>query len=466
MDINNNYRRAFGFKDKFGYAFGDLANCLTFTLCSMYFLPFYKDIVGVNAALIGAFMMACKIFDAFTDVAMGEICDRSKPTKKGRFAPWMMRFAGPVCLAAFLMFAPWVKNWSMAGRIFWMIFTYILYGSICYTGVNIPYGSMASAISGSPKDRTELSNFRAVGSQIGGTVIGVVLPILACKEIEGVQKLQGDRIMWIVLVLGCLAFCLYLLCYFMCTERVKIKNKVEKFSFIKVFKTWFTSKSVLIIIIATIVCLTGTTYVDSMKHFVFVDIYNNPIAQSASNFTNFGITLVLSFLMLPLTLKFGRKALVVFGTIFIGGMFFLTCGLTLNNVNVWAYFSLYSIAFIGNAIFNLVCWAMVGDVIDDSEVQHKKREDGSIYGAYSFSRKMGQAIASGISGGLISLIGDKPSTGYSITAKTNLFTMATVVPGILFVATGLIFLFLYPLSKDKVNKNAEFLNKAREVEKK
>jgi len=464
MSINANYSRSFGMRDKFGYAFGDLANCLTFTLCSMFFLKFYQEVVGINPAIIGAFMMGCKFFDAFTDVFMGEICDRSKPTKKGRFAPWMLRFSGPVCLAAFLMFAPWVVNWSMPAKIFWMAFTYIFYGSICYTGVNIPYGSMASAVSSSPKDRTELSNFRAIGSTIGGTTIGVVLPMLAFDKISETKTvLNGTKVMWITVVLGVVAFALYLLCYYMTTERVKIKNKVEKFSMKTVFKTWVTSKAVLVVIIATIVCITATTYIDTMKTYVFVNVFNNKYAQSVSTFTNFFITLGLSAVMLPLTIKFGRKSLCVFGSFLFAGFYFLTCALTYNHVNVWAYYGLHSAAFVGNAIFNLVCWAMVGDIIDDAEIKNKRREDGSIYGAYSFSRKMGQAIASGISGLILSLVGVKGSdVVYTPALKSRLFTAATLVPAILFLATGLIFFFFYPLNKLRVNANAAFLKECHE----
>ena len=44
------------------------------------------------------------------------------------------------------------------------------------------------------------------------------------------------------------------------------------------------------------------------------------------------------------------------------------------------------------------CWALVTDVIDDMEVKSGNRDDGTIYGLYSFSRKSGQAIAGGLSG--------------------------------------------------------------------
>ena len=34
-------------------------------------------------------MMAARIVDAFTDITMGQIVDRCKPTKDGKFRPWL-----------------------------------------------------------------------------------------------------------------------------------------------------------------------------------------------------------------------------------------------------------------------------------------------------------------------------------------------------------------------------------------
>ena len=39
----------------------------------------------------------------------------------------------------------------MTVKLIYMFVTYILWGSIFYTSINIPYGSMASAISEEPK---------------------------------------------------------------------------------------------------------------------------------------------------------------------------------------------------------------------------------------------------------------------------------------------------------------------------
>ena len=151
MTDNNGKVRPFGIKDKLGYMFGDFGNDFTFLLSAMFLLKFYTDVMGVSAALVGLMMMAARFVDAITDVTMGQIVDRSRPGKKGKFAPWLRRMCGPVALASFLMYATWFKDMPMGFKIFWMFFTYLLWGSICYTGINIPYGSMASAISDSDR---------------------------------------------------------------------------------------------------------------------------------------------------------------------------------------------------------------------------------------------------------------------------------------------------------------------------
>ena len=139
--------RPFGMRDKLGYMFGDFGNDFTFMLSSSFMMVFYTDIMGVPSAIVGLLMMVARFVDAFTDVAMGQIVDRAKPTKDGRFRPWIKRMCGPVAIASFLIYQSEFAGMPMAFKVVWMFVTYLLWGSVFYTSINIPYGSMASAIS-------------------------------------------------------------------------------------------------------------------------------------------------------------------------------------------------------------------------------------------------------------------------------------------------------------------------------
>ena len=84
MNSKGNSTRPFGIADKLVYMFGDFGNDFTFLLSSAFLMKFYTDVMGVSAGVVGIMMMAARIADAFTDVTMGQICDRSRPTAKGK----------------------------------------------------------------------------------------------------------------------------------------------------------------------------------------------------------------------------------------------------------------------------------------------------------------------------------------------------------------------------------------------
>ena len=194
----------FGMRDKVGYMFGDFANDFTFILSSSFLMKFYTDVMGVSAGVVGMIMMIARFVDAFTDVTMGQIVDRSKPTKDGKFRPWLKRMCGPVAIASFLIFQSGLAGMSYGFKVAWLFVTYILWGSIFYTSVNIPYGSMASAVSADPKDRAELSTWRTIGStlaspfeQVLGMTIVVGVGCLVCAM--GVQK-GVERVVKVIMV--------------------------------------------------------------------------------------------------------------------------------------------------------------------------------------------------------------------------------------------------------------------------
>ena len=73
-------------RDKIGYAAGDFANDLTFCDCrAVYDEVLHRHPMVVSAAIVGTLMMVAKVVDAITDVAMGQVVDRSPYTAKGKF---------------------------------------------------------------------------------------------------------------------------------------------------------------------------------------------------------------------------------------------------------------------------------------------------------------------------------------------------------------------------------------------
>lgn len=458
--IEKNNVRPFGFKDKIGYMFGDFGNDFTFILSSSFMLKFYTDVMGIHAGVVGVLMMAARFVDAFTDVAMGQIVDRSKPTKDGKFKPWLRRMCGPVAISSFLVFQSGFANMPYLFKVVWMIVTYILWGSIFYTSINIPYGSMASAISADAKDRASLSTWRSIGSTLAGLVIGVGTTLFAYETVNGNTILSGNRMTIIAGVFSVMAVICYMLCFKLATERVEVPQNNTKFNFGDLMKSLVTNRSLIGIITAAILLLLVMLTMQGMNAYLFPNFYGNVAAQSVAALAGSLVMLVVCApLATKLSAKYGKKELAI-GSCLFGAVVYLICWV-LKPENPYTYVVFYMVANIGVGFFNMVIWAMITDVIDDAEVKNGVREDGTIYSVYSFARKIRQALSSGMIGALLSVIGYSAATAFNPEVVNGIFNMTCIIPAIGFVGIALVLMFLYPLSKNRVEANVLELKKRR-----
>lgn len=461
----NSKNKPFGMRDKLGYFFGDFGNDFTFILSSMFMMKFYTDIMGISAGIVGFLMMAARFVDAITDVTMGQIVDRSKPTKDGKFKPWIRRCCGPLGISAFLIYQSGLAGMPMGFKIGWMFVTYLLWGSIFYTSVNIPYGSMASAISGEASDRAQLSTFRSIGSTCAQLVIGVLTPMFAYVTAEnGATVLSGSRMTIIAGVFAVCGIICHLLCFNLTTERVHVPQNNNKLDVKAMFKSIFTNRALLGIIAAAIFLLLAMLGMSGMAPYIFPVYYNSSAAQSLSSLTGSVATLVVvAPIAAKLAAKFGKKELSVVSCL-LAALVWVVC-LIVRPENAMVYVAVYTIATVLIAFFNFVIWAMITDVIDDSEIRNGVREDGTIYAVYSFARKLGQALSSGMIGAFMGMIGytsavaSDPSAYPEVLSK--MFNVSCLIPivGLILVAAALI--FIYPLNKARVEANVAKLREKR-----
>ena len=456
--MSNNQVKPFGIKDKLGYMFGDFGNDFTFILSSSFLMKFYTDVMDVPGAAVGAIMMIARFVDAFTDVAMGRICDRSKYTKAGKFKPWILRMCGPVALMSFLMYQSSLSDLSQAAKIAYLFITYILWGSVFYTSVNIPYGSMASAISADPSDRQSLSTFRTMGGMLAGGIITAGVPMIAYDKINGNEVLNGGRFTLIAGIFSVCAIICYLLCYNLTTERVKSVSSAEAMqnnSVGQMLKNAVKNRALISISGASIFMLLAQLTMQSMANYVFPNFYNNAKAQTIATLMMGGGMLIAAFIAKPLARKFGKAEVSVASNLLAAAVCVVL--LIVRPQNVWVYVALQAVCWLGLGVFSMVCWALITDVIDYSEIKNGVREDGSVYALYSFARKLGQAASSGLSGALLSMIGYSKETQFDAGVVNGIYNISVIVPAIGFLVLALILWFWYPLHKKQVDENVAIL---------
>ena len=85
---------------------------------------------------------------------------------------------------------------------------------------------------------------------------------------------------------------------------------------------------------------------------------------------------------------------------------------------------------------------------------------------YSFARKMGQAVAAGVSGWLLTAIGYVPGAagGQTQAVLSGIFAVATLVPALGFVLLAAVLWWWYPLHKARVESNTALLHEKHEKE--
>ncbi len=465
-------KKPFGARDKWGYLLGDFGNDFTFVLSTMILTKFYTDVMGLSAAVIGTIMMLARFVDAVTDVSMGRICDRSRVTKQGKFKPWILRMCIPVTVASFLIYQSGLAGLSTGVKTAYLAVTYVLWGSFCYTAINIPYGSMASAISPKPGDRQSLSTYRSMGGMLAGAVIGILLPLVAFEKVtlaDGSIKetLIGSRVTVIAGVFSVLAVICYLLCYFLITERVVLENdgKTKTGSVGEMIKSALTNRALLSIIAASVVMLLAQLTMQNMASYIFPDYYNNATAQSASTLFMLTGMIIAAVVAKPLSQKYGKAEISVVSNLFAAIVMIMIW--FIRPQSVWVYCGLQFLCWLGLGIFSMVSWALITDVIDYSELRNGVREDGAIYAMYSFARKLGQALAAGLSGWLLTGIGyDSAAAAAGQTQPegvlSGIFDISTLVPALGFGLLALVLWFWYPLHKKQVDANVESLRRKHE----
>lgn len=456
--------KPFGWKDKIGYMFGDLGNDFSFIFASSYLLIFYTKVLGISGVVVGGLFLIARCLDAVTDISMGRIVDTLKPSKNGRFRSWIRRMCVPVALTSTIMYLYFARDWSYTGKMIYMVVTYLLWGSFFYTSINIPYGSMASVISAEPGERASLSMFRSIGGALAGLAIGIIAPLILYKtDAAGNQVVVPKNFTIIAIIFGILGVICYLLCYYLCTERVKTEaEKKARIGIFEMLGNLFTNRALLAVIGAALVLLLASLLSQGMNIYLFMDYFKNTKVLALVSFISVGGMLLLAPFTSNIAKKYGKKEAGSISALVASIAYFIMFIFRIKNVGL--FLVLMFIGFLGMGFFNLIVWAYITDVIDYQELRTNQREDGTVYALYSFARKLGQALAGGISGIALTMIGyisDAPAQTELV--GNRIYTVCTLIPAICYLAVFLIMFFGYPLTKNIVEQNTLELKKRHEA---
>jgi GPH family glycoside/pentoside/hexuronide:cation symporter len=441
--VNSKAVRPFGMRDKLGYLFGDFGNDFFFILVSAFLMVYYTDIFHISAEVVGILFFTARLWDAVADMAWGRFIDMRKATRHGKFKPWILRMSFPLVLSGVLMFVK-IPGMSDGFYLAWAFVTYIVWGTL-YSTVNIPYGSMASVITSDPVERTTLSTWRTMGAMLASLIINVLGPLIVFVD----NRMDADRMFMAAVLFGVLAISCYVACYKLSTERIVAPERPqEKRNMRLTVRALIRNKPLIWILIASLIFMVNMMLIGTVNTYLFKDYFSDARMLSIIGFVQAATVFLAMPLVKPLVTRFGKKELASVGMALTSIVYLLLY--FLSDISAMGFVALSAIGMFAMGFFNLVIWAFVTDVIDYHEHLTDMREDATVYSIYSMARKVGQAIAGGIGGYAIGAVGYQATVQQQTTdTLQGIYSLATLVPAIVYLIIFLIMVFLYPLSKKR-----------------
>ena len=447
--------KAFDIGDKIGYALGDFGCAVFFAFVSSYLMVFYTDVLGISAAAVGTLFVVARIWDAINDPIMGVLVDRVGTTKHGKFRPYVVKFGLPMVLVGILAFTA-IPALPEAMKLPYAYVTYILFGML-YTAVNIPYGSLASVMSNDPNERTALSTFRNVGSMAANLLVMFMVPKIIFNS-QGTVTAEG--FMTCAVILATISTVSFFLNFRLTRERIVHQVNNEKKSMGKTLKGLLKNRAFIGVALASFTMMSGMMTMSGLTVYLFKDYFKAPGLTALGGM----IGMFASFVVIPMAgsivKKLGKKETAVVGSIIATAsyvtMFFIP------NLTAPVYIGLAFVAGLGSGLINTIVWALVGDAIDYQEYITGERNEGTVYSSYSLARKLAQAISGGIGGFALGFLGyQSGAIEQAASVGVGIKNTAVGIAAIGYVATALILMFVYNLSKNKVAEMNEELAKRK-----
>ncbi|MDD6146644.1 MAG: glycoside-pentoside-hexuronide (GPH):cation symporter, partial [Oscillospiraceae bacterium] len=398
--------------DKIGYALGDMGGILTFSLVNSFLTMFYTDVLGIANASITVLMLVARIWDAVNDPMWGAFIDSRRATKYGRFRPYILFASIPLAISAFLMFFK-IPGLTERQYLIYAYFTYIFYGMM-YTGVNIPYGSLASVITDDTMERSSLSMWRSVGAGVGGLPAQILLPMFVYTSViaadgKTIKVLDGNKLSIAVLCLSLLTVVTYFVHFKLTKERVTVtaRQSESKYSLIRSMQILLKNKPFIALCVVSMLLICFQMYTQTVYNYLFKNYFQKPGLYGIVTICTYLPMALFLPVMSKLVARFGKKEICCAGIAFsaVINIIMYLLGFTALAANPYLFLVMTFLSGAGQTFLVLEVWAMVMDVIDYHELLSGRREESTAYSFYSFVRKLGQTAAGAGVPAILALIG-------------------------------------------------------------
>ena len=399
----------FGTKDKIGYMLGDLGFNSLQVIVNSYLMLFCVNILGIDAVHFASIVFICKALDALNDTFIGQCVDNRPATKWGKMKPYLKWFAIPYMIFTIVLFMD-VTAMPYVAKIAWVLVIYFIWG-IVGTFINVPYGAMTNIMTTDLVQRTELSNFRSIGSALGAIVPATVAPLLL---FDANNDPIASRFILLSVVLGVFCVVCLLLSHKLMSERVlvtpdsNISAAGEKINYWQVAKSFAKNRIMISVVLAYVTTKLFTQPVATINQYVFMVYFQDTALLSLTSLTAMVPMILGMILIKPMVKKFGKKNLVTWPVLFSAVCYGLTAVLPMSPMT-WIICQLG--ATIGAIGTGLLQWSLISDAVDYQAYLTGVRNDGTVYATITFIVFFAASAATSIVAVMLDLLGYDASLG-------------------------------------------------------
>ena len=336
-----------------------------------------------------------------------------------------------------------------------------------YTAVNVPYGAMLGVVTSDSKEKSVFSSFRMFFAYIG-SFIAMGIFWLFEKSIIGTTNAAGkvvkgvgdaDPMKWtmIVAVVAVMCAVLFILCFLMTREHVKIERKAaqEGGSSVKDdLKALVTNGPWWLMLGAAIGQLLCGSIRGGAAAYYFANILGANIFLTCAVYLTIGEIGQMAGVAfaVPLSERIGKRntfmAAMVAVVVFSSAIWLVPVG---SAAGIWWLVALQILVSLAIGVAAPLTWSMFADVADYSELKNGANSTGLIFSSSSMAQKFGGAIGGFLLLALLGAFGyDKDLATQAPRTLGAIKAMMSYVPAIGAVLS-IIFLSFYPLTTGKMN---------------
>ena len=432
------------------YALGD--HTVNLGLTSMLFLyPFFlTDVAGIAAGVVATIPLVGRFADAISDPLMGRFSDRST-WKYGRRRPYFLIGMVPFGLS---FAALWWNTEGMAERDAANFYTvvYVLF-SLSMTVIAVPYLAIIPEMTSSYDERTSLNAWRAVGAIMGALLAATAMRPIAEAFGGGAEGFQKAG-----LVAGVWLMMMWPFIHRVTFERPSAAAASEE----GLWKSVGTLVRHAAFVRLTGIYIFGRIAID-LTSTMFLYYFTWWLGRPDDFGWTLGLFLASVALSMPMWTAVARR--VDKHTIFLLGAasWIGSQALLLLAQPEWPRWWIFlgaAIGGVGYAAADMIPWSMLGDVVDEDELQTGQRREGVYFGLFMFLRKLGGASAVALALyvlGLTGYVGGPEVTSQPEESITTIRLLTAAVPAG-FVAVAALLARRFPITR---TRHAEIL---RELE--